>query len=355
MLIEVAPCHELQHMIDSQISSDQYLNLTQGLKTVRIFYTRNSCTYRAMKFFTFFLLVASIHFEITQGEKICSATDSVYSFKFGKWDAYVMKDGVIPGSENGLPHVPSFAVVRYTKFYDPTSKFEISQNMLLLRNRKDVVLIDAGSGESLIPLLRTIGVTPSEVTAVFITHLHADHVKGLLNEAGNVAFPNALVYIHRLESEFWSRPAADIAQQYPNLSFDLVINGTLTTFANLKKLYARRIRLLNDLESPIRGITAVLTPGHTEGHTAYMLRSTGKKLMVVGDTLPTRTTVIQHPEWVIFSDANATTAVRTRFDLMDQLADEKTQILLYHEEFPGLGFIVRHGPSFDFSTVARVA
>ncbi len=150
-------------------------------------------------------------------------------------------------------------------------------------------------------------------------------------------------------------PRVSIAQQYPNLSFDLVINGTLTTFANLKKLYARRIRLLNDLESPIRGITAVLTPGHTEGHTAYMLRSTGKKLMVVGDTLPTRTTVIQHPEWVIFSDANATTAVRTRFDLMDQLADEKTQILLYHEEFPGLGFIVRHGPSFDFSTVARVA
>ncbi len=342
-------------MIDSKISSDQYLNLTQGLKTVRIFYTRYSCTYRAMKFFTFFLLVASILFEITQGEKTCSASDSVYSFKFGKWDASVMKDGVIHGLERYFPNVPSFAVRRNVQFYDPTSKFEVSLNILLLRHPRDVVLIDTGSGESLIRLLRVVGVTPSEVTAVFLTHLHRDHFKGLFGKAGSAAFPNALVYIHRLESEFWSRPAADIGLQYPHLPFELVVNKTVTAFANLKKLYGGRIRLLNDLESPIRGVTAVLTPGHTEGHTSYMLKSRGKKLMVVGDTLASRTTVIQHPEWTILGDTNATMAVRTRFDLMDKLADEKTQILSYHNEFPGLGFIVRDGPSFDFSTVARIA
>ncbi len=308
-----------------------------------------------MKLFTFFLLVASTLLELTQGEKICSATDSVYSFKFGKWDATVLKDGVIRGLESFFANVPSFAVLRNVRFYDPTSNFEASQNMLLLRNRRDVVLIDTGSGESLIRLLRVVGVAPREVTAVLLTHLHGDHSKGLLDKTGNAAFPNALVHMHRLESEFWSRPAADIGQQYPNLPFELAINETVTTLTKLKKLYAGRIRLLNDLESPIRGVTAVLTPGHTEGHTGYMLRSSGKKLMVVGDTLVSRTTVIQHPEWAIISDTNATTVVRTRYDLMDKLADEKTQVLLYHDEFPGLGFIVRDGPSFDFSTVARVA
>ncbi len=308
-----------------------------------------------MKFFNFFLLVASILFEITQGEKICSATDSVYSFKFGEWDATVIKDGVLRGLESFFANVPTFAVLRNIQFYDPTSRLEGSQNVLLLRNRRDVVLIDTGSGESLVNLMRMVGVTQNEVTAVFLTHLHGDHANGLLDKAGNATFPNALVYLHRIESEFWSRPAAEIGQQYPNLPLELIINPTVTTFTTLKTLYTGRIRLLNDLESPIGGITAVFTPGHTEGHTAYMLRSRGKKLMVVGDTLPTRTTVIQHPEWVFLSDTNATTAVRTRYDLMDKLADEKTQILSYHEEFPGLGFIVRDGPSFDFSTVVRVA
>ncbi len=77
--------------------------------------------------------------------------------------------------------------------------------------------------------------------------------------------------------------------------------------------------------------------------------------MVLGDTLSSRTTAIQHPEWVIRSDTNATTAVRTRDELLDKLADEKTQILSLHEEFPGLGFIVRDGTAFDFSAVAKVA
>ncbi len=77
--------------------------------------------------------------------------------------------------------------------------------------------------------------------------------------------------------------------------------------------------------------------------------------MVVGDTLPSRTRFIQHPEWIISTDTNATMAVRTRYDLLDKLADEKTPILSYHNESPGLGFIVRDGPAFDFSTLAKVA
>ncbi len=99
----------------------------------------------------------------------------------------------------------------------------------------------------------------------------------------------------------------------------------------------------------------MLTLGHTPGHTSYILRSHRKKLMVVGDTFPSRTTVVQHSEWVIRSDTNAATAVRTRYELLDKLADEKTQILSFHEEFPGLGFIVRYGPAFDFSPVVKVA
>ncbi len=184
----------------------------------------------------------------------------MYSLKFGKWDATVINDGIRPGFDSLFPNVPPFVIERNYQFYRLNSKIEASQNILLLRHGRDVVLFYAGSGESLIHLLRTVGVPPREVTAVFLTHLHIDHAKGMVDKAGNAAFRNALVYFHRLESEFWSRPAADIAQQYPHLPFGLAINRNVTTLTNLKKVYTGRIRLLNDRESPICGITAVSTP-----------------------------------------------------------------------------------------------
>ncbi len=303
-----------------------------------------------MKHFSCFLLVISILLVTTQGEDVCSASDSVYSFKFGEWNATVMKDGILVGLESFFANVPSIVVLRNVRYYDPTSKLEASQNMLLLRNGRDTVLIDTGSGESLVRLLFLVGVTPDEVTAVFLTHVHPDHVLGLLDKAGNATFANAL----GLESEFWSQPISEMAKQFPKVPFFL-FNQTVPTFNKLNDMYAGRIRLLNALESPVGGINAALTPGHTIGNTAYMLTSSGKRLMVVGDTLPSPTTFIQHPEWVILSDTNATAAVLTRYDLMDKLADEKIQIPAYHEEFPGLGFIVRDAPCFDFSTVARIA
>ncbi len=99
----------------------------------------------------------------------------------------------------------------------------------------------------------------------------------------------------------------------------------------------------------------MLKPGHIEGHTAYMLRSRGKKLTIVGETLASGSSVIRHPEWVVVSDTNVIIVVRTRYDLIDKYADEKSQILSYHEEIPGMGLIVRDRTLLDFFTVARVA
>ncbi len=86
-----------------------------------------------------------------------------------------------------------------------------------------------------------------------------------------------------------------------------------------------------------------------------MLKISRKKLIARGDSLDSRTTVILHPEVAIVSDTNFTMVVQTKVELMNKLPDENPQILSFHDEFPGLGFIVRDGPSFDFFNLTRVA
>ncbi len=280
--------------------------------------------------------------------------DRIYSFHLGEWNATIIQDEVFGATAAGFFNVPSFVVIRQFQYYYPGTDFGVSQNVLLLRNQNQVVLIDTGSGGKLMERMRMIGIVPADVTAVFITHAHGDHISGLLDESQNATFPNARVYIHRLEDAFWRQTAEQVAEQAPLVPVDFVVNPTTMSYRNVVKAYAGKIQLLNDLETPIGGITAIPTRGHTPGHTAYLVQSRSMKLMVVGDTFISRTTTIQNPAWNIVTDTNRTLAIQTRYSLMDQLSDDRTMTLAYHVTFPGLGFIVRDGPVFDWSTVVRI-
>lgn len=294
------------------------------------------------------IFVAALLFAFSTAiQPICSSRETIYSFKLGRWNASVIEDGVLLGIENFF-NVPPFIVLRSFHRYYPNERLESSHNMLLLRDSDNVILVDTGSGENLLDGLRTLGVAPNEVTAILLTHLHSDHTGSLVGKSGKSVFPNAIVYMHRIEHEFWSLPAMEISRRFPNIPFELGIGPSVTIFELVKHAYTGRIRLLNNHESPIRGITAVLREGHSLGHVAYSVKSDGKKLMVVGDAIPGRTTLVQHPHWFFIGDTNVTRAVRTRYELMNKLAGDNTLILSYHERFPGLGFIVRDGVSFDF-------
>ncbi len=282
------------------------------------------------------------------------SSDRIYSFQLGEWNATIIQDDVFGSITARIFTVPSFVVIRQFQYFYPATDISVSQNVLVLRNQNQVVLIDTGSGGKLIERMRMIGVMPDDVTAVFITHAHEDHISGLLDESQNATFPNAHIYIHRLEDAFWRQTAKQVAEQAPLLPVDFVINPTTKDYQRTVKAYAGKIQLLNDLETPIGGITAIPTRGHTPGHTAYLVQSRSKKLMVVGDTFISRTTTIQNPAWNIITDTNRTLAIQRRYSLMDQLSDDRTMTLAYHVTFPGLGFIVRDGPAFDWSTVVRI-
>lgn len=298
-------------------------------------------------------------------EEACTANAGVYHFKWGEWSVTVIQDGTFTGID-AFFLIPSFVLRRYFDFINPGSEPEFSLNTLLLRRQNDVLLVDTGTGPGPaqpgepptglhLGRLCSVGVQHEQVTGVLITHAHGDHTGGLVNADGNAIFPNARVYIGRIEAEFWRLPVDTIIERAPQLPVALVVNETRTAYAAVVKAYPGKIQKLNHLESPFGGVQAWLTPGHTPGHMAYRISSGEKSFVVVGDALVNRAVTVQNPEWNIISDANRTQAVRTSFDLLDKLADNKILAVLYHEIFPGIGYIIRDRATFDFSAVARIS
>ncbi len=305
-----------------------------------------------MKFATCLILAAALFVRLSAIQVTCSSVETIYSFKFGRWNATVIQDGVLLGTEQFF-NVPAFVVLRLYWNYYAKTRFESSQNTLLLRDNKDVVLIDVGSGGNLLHNLRELDVAPGDVTVVLLTHAHIDHIGSLVDEFGTKVFPNAVVYMNRIEHEFWSLPVSEISRRFPKLPVELGIVPSVMALQFVKSAYSKRIQFLNERESPIQGITPLLTPGHTVGHMAFVLRSGGQKLMVTGDVILSRTTLIQHPDWIFIGDTNSSQAVQTRYQLLNKLADDDLPILSYHERFPGIGYVVRDANGFDFAAFVK--
>jgi glyoxylase-like metal-dependent hydrolase (beta-lactamase superfamily II) len=101
----------------------------------------------------------------------------------------------------------------------PSDQFEFSIQPLLVRSKNRVMLFDTGAGSdfgaiagALLKSMRAAGVDPASVTDIFISHVHGDHVGGLLTPAGGLAFSNAAIHISAPEWSYLSGMNADTAR-----------------------------------------------------------------------------------------------------------------------------------------------
>lgn len=194
------------------------------------------------------------------------------------------------------------------------------------------VLIDTGNGVNTPEERRTLnqlnqaGVSPSEVKTIFITHAHGDHINGLVNEAGELSYPQAKVVMGKAEWEFWTAPQ-------PHLPADYLAH-TQTILAK----FADHIRLVEDQAEIVTDIKAVAAFGHTVGHMAVEIQSEGDTLFHVVDALHTLPQV-KNPHWSPRFDADSTQSAETRRQIFERAARENLRLYTYHLPFPALGKI----------------
>lgn len=269
-------------------------------------------------------------------EPDASRSPDVFRFKVGALDAVALKDGDIHADNDGK----TFGVGRSTSDVSavlaaagqPTDTLHLSIQPLLVRSGPRVLLFDTGAADAsfaragrLPASLRAAGFEPSQVTDIFISHRHPDHVGGLLLADGALAFPNAAIHISAPE---WAALEGEDA------------SGLVSAIAPKVEAFEPGAAILPGL------VTAVSVDGHTPGHSAYEIASGDQRLLYVGDAMHHHVISVQRPEWTIAFDEDAPTAQAGRRALLQRAADQNLRIHAVHFPFPGLGHVRGEGESF---------
>jgi glyoxylase-like metal-dependent hydrolase (beta-lactamase superfamily II) len=210
-------------------------------------------------------------------------------------------------------------------------------NQYLVEDGSQRILIDAGPAGSLgqtgrLPqALARLGLRPDGIDAVIVTHMHQDHLGGLV-AGGRQVFPNAEVFVDRRDVAYWTDPGKQVgAPDYLQASFRLS--------QDLVRLYPRLQATQGDHDIT-RGVSLVDLTGHTPGHLGVRVEDGGKSLIMVSDML----FPVVHPalgtdvNFLFEQDWPAAQGMRARF--FPRAADEGALIAATHMPFPGLGRIV---------------
>lgn len=211
----------------------------------------------------------------------------------------------------------------------PTDKAQFFFTPTLVNTGAELILFDTGLNQAGIQSAVTAaGYAPEDVTHVVLTHMHGDHIGGLM-DGSTESFANAAYVTGQKEYDFWA------GQE--NEGFE----------AKVRPL-AEKMSFLDAGADVTSGVTSVEAFGHTPGHMGYMLESDGQQLMLGADFANHYVWSLAHPDWEVRFDADKAAAAATRRKVLSMLAADGVPFVGYHMPFPGVGYVEADGDNFKF-------
>jgi len=208
-----------------------------------------------------------------------------YRLKVGDLEVTALNDGAgafephwLNGKKVMMAHVEE-------ALHEDPHLLDVGNAGFLVNTGKQLILVDAGTGAwwgggafgRVADSLRSAGYTPEQVDLVLVTHLHSDHIGGLTTKDGNRVFPNADVYVSKIESNFWLSP--EIAAKAPKDAQPFFRSAQGISAPYIK---AGKWHTFSGSESIVDGMQLVPLHGHTPGHTGYEFTSRGGGNPVLG-------------------------------------------------------------------------
>ena len=283
-----------------------------------------------------------------------------YRYKVGEFEITVVTDGVSfgPLSDAYVQNAPKndvsaqLAAMHYAP--DKTSNW---YNPIVVNTGSKLVAIDTGGGPPAFQQtkgtlgqyhnnLAAAGIDKNAVDVVIVSHLHGDHIGGLLDSENKLAFPNAQLLMPTVDINFWtddsnaSRFPDPVKPQFANVKRVLgALNGKVTQYEGSKEL--------------VPGITSMPTPGHTPGHTSFTIASGSDHIIHQVDvTAGMGTLFVQKPDWHFLLDVDGALAEQTRRKFYDMAAADKVRIQGFHFPFPAVGNIEKDGNGYRWIPAA---
>lgn len=231
----------------------------------------------------------------------------------------------------------------------PTDRLENNFIPTLVNTGSELVLFDTGCGHFrrdkgagfLLERLADAGYAPGDIDVVALTHVHPDHIGGIL-ENGELAFPNAQLMIGRREFDEWRSGENIPPQRAENREM----------FMNLIAPLADRFVFLEDGDRVASGVTAEAAFGHSIGQMMYRVESAGKQVLIWGDIANHFVFSVGHPDSPVGFDDDKEAAIATRRRVLDMCASDGLLVAGHHMPYPSVGCVERSGNAYRWTPAA---
>lgn len=276
---------------------------------------------------------------------------SRYALRVGDIEVIVISDGVLP-----LPTLTmSTNVDQATRtdwfkhqFLGPDA-FDWALNVLVVRSGDQTILVDSGIGGQFPGFpragqfphrLQAAGIDLASVTDVVLTHMHMDHVGGLLVDEVQAGLRSDVrIHVAAAEVEFWKAP--DFSRVVMPAAVPPALRLAADQFA---KAYGDKLRTFEEEHEVAPGVVVQRTGGHTPGHSVVRVRSGDERLTFAGDAL--FPVAFDHPDWQNGFEHDPEEAVRVRARLMKEVAESGELLIASHLPFPSVGRVATNGDAF---------
>jgi glyoxylase-like metal-dependent hydrolase (beta-lactamase superfamily II) len=276
-------------------------------------------------------------------------------YKVGDVEVFSLIDGMreIPLREGMVRNVSVEQVKTAQRAVGlPDNQWPIRFIVMALKLRGEVVLIDSGTGGHpiygegngrLFESMAAADLDPKAVKTILISHLHGDHIYGLMhNETNAQVFPDAEIVVPAAELKWWTRPGVESVDLGPTRKgLARRIQATVATWKN--------VRPFEGEPELLPGVYAVEAPGHSPGMVTHLVSSGGKQFLISADVVNLSPHIQTNPEWQLSIDQDPQMAVETRKKIFDRAVVDKLMISGTHWLMPNAGTLTKDGNTYVFA------
>jgi glyoxylase-like metal-dependent hydrolase (beta-lactamase superfamily II) len=278
-----------------------------------------------------------------------------YRYKVGSIEVTVATDGVnrFKMAEDHVTNIKQDVVnAALAEVFMEKDMMTTPYNPIAVNTGSKLAVIDTGTGETsykksngtagqMVTNLAAAGIDRNAVDVVVISHYHGDHMNGLIMDDNSLTYPNAEILVPAKEHQYWMDDG----------EMSRAPKGRIEgNFKNVRRVFTpealKRVKTYEWGKEVLPGVTAQGTPGHTVGHSSFVIASGSESVYVQSDVTHVPFLFVRHPDWRVFYDQDGEMAEATRRKVYDMLVADKMRVQGFHYPFPSLAHVEKVGSGY---------